>query len=86
MKRAVDDKGNVCVVAPRLSFDKQKRRAAQEVARKKQEDEAQQAKAAAEYAAAHTSELLTNVFDGLVADGHFFDPLTREVRGRTSCM
>ena len=58
----------------------QQRRRAQEEKRRQENEQQHNAVVASRFAVAHTSELLASVFEGLVGDGHFFDPLTREVR------
>jgi Radial spoke protein 3 len=57
----------------------QRRRVQQERERLAQEAETKRKVAAASFARQHLTGLVSNVFDTLVADGHFFDPLTREV-------
>ena len=56
------------------------RRGKQERDRLRLQQLAASTSAAQQFAAQHTKELLTDVFNGLVDDGHFYDPLTREVR------
>lgn len=56
-----------------------RRRVAQEKDRVAQEESLKQKVSAASFARQHLSALMDNVFDQLVSDGHFYDPLTREV-------
>lgn len=56
-----------------------RRRVAQGKERASQEAALKQKVAAASFAREHLGNLMDGVFDQLVADGHFYDPLTREV-------
>jgi hypothetical protein len=57
----------------------QRRRMQQESQRVKYESEVKAKVASAAFAREHLSSLLNDVFDHLVTEGHFVDPLSREV-------
>ena len=63
-----------------MTANVQRRRVAQEKERVAHEQSLKQKVTAAAFAREHLGLLMDSVFDTLVTDGHFYDPLTREVR------
>jgi len=63
----------------RRKFEEKERRVTQESERIVQESEVEEKVAARAFAKEYLTDLHENVFGGLVDDGHFYDPLVKEV-------